>query len=62
MRQLGSLMAFLGIFAIGLEFLGRVPSVLTWIYNWGAGPAWAIKIGLIVVGGLLWFLGKPSEE
>lgn len=62
MRQIGSLMVFLGIFAIGLDFMDRVPSVLVWIYNWGDNVAWAIKIGLVVVGGLLWFLGGASEE
>lgn len=57
MRQIGSLAVFLGIFAIVLDFLDRVPSVLVWIYNWGEGPAWGIKIGLIVVGAVLWLLG-----
>jgi hypothetical protein len=62
MRQIGGLAVFLGLFAIVLDFFERVPSVLVWIYNWGEGPAWGIKIGLVVVGGLLWFLGKPSED
>jgi len=62
MRQIGSLLVFLGVFAIGLEFLDRVPSVLVWIYNWGEGVAWAIKIGLIVVGALLWFMGSSATE
>jgi len=61
MRQIGSILAILGILAIGLDFANRVPTILAWIYNWGEGPAWAIKIGFVVVGGVLWFLGKPAE-
>ncbi|MCK4711717.1 MAG: hypothetical protein KAT26_02425 [Marinosulfonomonas sp.] len=61
MRQLGSLMMFLGFFAIGLDFLDRVPTFLFWIYNWGDSAAWGIKIGFIVIGAGLWFFGKPGE-
>ncbi len=67
MKSIGSTLAFLGAFAIVLNFLDRVPTVLAWIYNWGDTVAWIIKIGLIVVGGALWFMankqeGDPSTE
>ena len=39
-----------------------VPKVLAWIYSWGDGVAWGIKIGLIVVGGLLWLLGGDESD
>lgn len=55
-------MVFFGLFAIVLNFFDRVPSILMWIYEWGEGVAWAIKIGLVVVGAVLFFLGKPEEE
>ncbi len=55
-------MVFFGLFAIVLNFFDRVPSILMWIYEWGEGVAWAIKIGLIVVGAVLFFLGKPETE
>ncbi|MCT4630457.1 hypothetical protein [Winogradskyella sp.] len=61
MRKIGGYMIFFGLFAIVLNFFDRVPSILMWIYNWGEGVAWAIKIGLIVVGAVLFFLGKPEE-
>ena len=61
MRQLGGLLAFLGGFAIVLDFMDRVPSFLFWIYNWGAGPAWGIKIALLVIGGLMYFFGSDEE-
>ncbi len=62
MRQIGSLLVFFGIFAIVLDFLNRVPTLLIWIYNWGDGVAWGIKIALVVVGGALWLMGSPSSE
>lgn len=55
-------MIFFGLFAIVLNFFDRVPSILMWIYNWGEGVAWAIKIGLVVVGAILFFMDKPAEE
>jgi hypothetical protein len=62
MRQIGSLAFVLGILAIVLDFMDRVPSVLVWIYNWGEGPAWGIKIALVLVGAALWFLGGRGQE
>ena len=62
MKKIGGYMAFFGIFAIVLNFFDRVPSILMWIYNWGDTAAWAIKIGLIVVGAVLYFMGNSKEE
>lgn len=63
MKKIGSYMVFFGAFAIVLNFVNAVPRLLMWIYTWGEGVAWAIKIALVVVGALLWFLGpKPIES
>lgn len=65
MENIGSTMVVLGILAIVLDFFNYVPKVLFWIYEWGDGVAWGIKIALIVVGGLLWLMGRgqaASEE
>ena len=62
MRKIGTYMAIFGALAIVLNFFDRVPTILMWIYSWGETAAWAIKIGLIVVGAILFFMGKPSEE
>ena len=62
MKKIGGYMVFFGLFAIVLNFFDRVPSILMWIYEWGEGVAWAIKIGLVVVGAALFFLGKPEAE
>jgi hypothetical protein len=62
MRKFGGYMIFFGLFAIVLNFMDRVPTLLAWIYNWGETAAWAIKIGLIVIGIILFFVGKPATE
>ena len=59
MQNIGAAMVVAGLFAIVLDFIGRVPSYLVWIYNWGDGAAWGIKIGLVVVGGLIYYLARP---
>lgn len=62
MKSIGSGMMIFGALATVLGFFNSVPKILRWIYNWGEGVAWAIKIGLIVVGAVLFFLAKPGEE
>ncbi|MBY0486602.1 MAG: hypothetical protein K2P85_05365 [Flavobacteriaceae bacterium] len=62
MKKIGSFMAVIGILAVVMNYLDRVPTLLMWIYNWGDTVAWAIKIGLIVVGGALYFLSPKEEE
>ncbi len=61
MKKIGSYMVFFGLFAIVLNFIDRVPTILMWIYNWGDTPAWIIKIGLVVVGAILFLMGGKSE-
>lgn len=62
MRKVGSYMALIGVGLIVLPFVGLTIRFTDWIYEWGEGVAWAIKIGLVVVGAVLFFLGKPEEE
>ena len=62
MKKIGGYLIFFGLFAIVLDFFGRVPKILMWIYEWGEITAWSIKIGLVVVGAVLFFLGKSKED
>lgn len=62
MKSIGQYVALAGIFAIVLDFANRVPSVLMWIYNWGDTTAWAIKIGLVVIGGIMFFIGGKQDS
>ncbi|HEY6503942.1 MAG TPA: hypothetical protein VIZ28_08220 [Chitinophagaceae bacterium] len=62
MKSIGSLLFIFGVAAIIFGFMDRVPSLLEWIYEWGEGPAWAIKIGFVVVGGILYMMGRKQKS
>lgn len=63
MKRIGSLIAYTGIYAIVIKIImNRDPSFLGWIYNWGDTVAWLIKIGLVVIGAILYFMGGKSQE
>jgi hypothetical protein len=62
MKKIGGYMAVIGIALIVLPYLGLTIRFLGWIDELGEIPAWSIKIGLVVVGAALFFMGKPSEE
>jgi hypothetical protein len=36
--------------------------VLMWIDLWGPVIGWGIRIALVVVGGVLWLLGRGAEQ
>lgn len=61
MKEIGAILAILGIMAIVFEFANRVPRLLIWIYNWGDTAAWGIKIGLVVVGAILYLAGSRKS-
>jgi hypothetical protein len=62
MKNIGSFLVILGIAAIVLDFIHFVPGILAWIYNWGNGVAWGIKIAIIVVGAILYMIGNKTES
>lgn len=61
MQKIGSFMVLIGLLAVVLNFFNYVPRILIWIYKWGEGPAWGIKIGLIVLGAILYVAGGKKE-
>ena len=61
MKSIGSLLFIFGVAAIIFGFMERVPRLLIWIYNWGEGAAWAIKIGFVVVGAILYLMGRKQD-
>lgn len=62
MKKIGMYVSFLGVFTIFLNFVDRVPKILEWIYNWGEGIAWVIKIGFVVVGAAMFYWGRNKER
>ena len=62
MRQFGIYVLIFGAGSMLLNLFGYEFRLLSWIDNWGEGVGWGIRIGLIVLGAILFFLGKPNEE
>lgn len=62
MKFAGGLMVFLGIGSFILHFMGTELTMLAWIETWGPTVAHAIRIGLIVVGGVLWVVASKRES
>ncbi len=64
MKRIGIYTALFGIAAIVLPYFDRQLYILSWIDNWGETVSWIIKIGLIIVGVVLFFVlkSKPKEE
>ncbi|WP_178987534.1 hypothetical protein [Winogradskyella schleiferi] len=54
-------MAVIGIALIVLPYFGLTIMFLGKIDELGVSAAWAIKIGLIVLGAILFFMGKSAE-
>lgn len=61
MKRVGIYIALFGIAAIILPYYNRQLSILSWIDNWGETAAWAIKIGLIIVGVALFIMLKNKD-
>ena len=62
MKSIGSLIFLFGVAAIVFGLMDRVPTLLQWIYNWGDSTAWAIKIGFVVVGAVVYYLGTKKKQ
>ena len=62
MKSIGTLLFLFGLASIGFHFFDREVRLLSWINNWGENAAWGIRIALVVVGGLLTFVGGRKSE
>ncbi|WP_185213577.1 hypothetical protein [Sphingobacterium mizutaii] len=61
MKNIGSILFIYGILAIIMNFFNAVPRFLLWIYNWGEGTAWLIKIAFVLVGAAIWWFSGKDE-
>jgi hypothetical protein len=57
-------LGLLGVGAMGCIIypLGYIPTSLYFITEMGAGATWGVLIGLVVVGGVLAYMGMKSEK
>jgi hypothetical protein len=56
--SIGAFLALAGVASAVLSFFNYELRILMWIDRWGDGVAWAIRIGLVVVGLILVAVGK----
>jgi hypothetical protein len=61
MKGIGGLLVLLGAGSFVLNMLDREFTVISWIDNWGPTVGMAIRVGMIVVGAALWFMGNKKE-
>ena len=62
MKSIGGFLALAGVLSIALHFIGWNLKILMWIDNWGTPAGWAIRIGLIVVGAIVYLIGSKMEK
>ena len=62
MKSIGTLLFIFGAAAIILGFMDRVPTLMQWVYNFGEGGAWAIKVGFVVIGAGLYLFAVKQQK
>ena len=62
MKNAGSLLLFLGIGTIVLNFVGYEFAILSWIDKWGETMGWVIRGAMIAVGAVLFIMGMKAPE
>jgi len=60
MQGIGGFLVLMGAGSFVLHFMEMEFRLLGWVDNWGVGVGNGIRIAMIVVGGILWFLGRDS--
>lgn len=58
MKLMGGLLLFFGLGSIILYFLEMQFTLMQWVDNWGSETGWAIRVGMAVVGAILFFIGS----
>jgi hypothetical protein len=62
MKLIGGLLLLFGVGSMVLYFLGMEFTLMQWIDNWGSETGWAIRIGMAVVGAVLFFIGSKRQS
>jgi hypothetical protein len=62
MRFFGAFIMIVGLLSATVYFLDMNFMFLNWINNWGPGVAWTIRGGIILLGLIMYLVGKPSDE
>lgn len=62
LKSIGLLLLGIGVFGCIIYPMGYVPSTLSFLVDQGAGVCWGVFIGLVVVGGVLTFMGMKAAK
>ena len=62
MQGFGGLLVLLGAGSFVLHFMNMEFFLLGWVDKWGAGTGNGIRIAMIVVGAIVWYLGKQQAD
>ena len=62
MQGIGGFLVLMGAGSFVLHFMDMEFRLLSWVDNWGPAAGTGIRIGMIVVGAIVWFLGKQQAE
>ena len=62
MKKLGGYLLFFGIGSILLNMINMQFIILSWIDLWGESVGWTIRIGMIVAGAAMLFLGNRNAD
>ena len=62
MQGIGGFLVLMGAGSFVLHFMEMEFRLLGWVDNWGVGVGNGIRIAMIVVGGILWFLGRSDAK
>jgi hypothetical protein len=60
MQGLGGFLVLMGAGSFVLQFMNMEFTLLSWVDNWGPVVGICIRIGFILVGAIIWFLGKQQ--
>jgi hypothetical protein len=60
MQSIGGFMVLMGAGSFVLHFMNMEFALLSWVDNWGSAAGTGIRIGLIVVGAIVWYLGREQ--
>jgi hypothetical protein len=66
LSSIGGFLALAGIISIALYLFGWNLRILLWIDTWGPSVGWSIRMGIMVVGLVLfvigWVMGRKEKE
>jgi len=62
MQGFGGLLVLLGAGSFVLPYVGLEFVFISWIDNWGTGVGYGIRIAMIVVGAIVWYIGKQQAD